>query len=393
MALRHQVAKLVKKKILTEDDQRYYSVSIKDEKLNDLVAKSIHYQTERSESHIRKLTETLEHYVGASAVQRKEFFRSVFIGDDWGAPPRLNSAPGILEFTGPEHTYANKLAIFMTAQGDLKKIDRLLFFYDKFDKEIKYINSIIKTCCFTDRRSLYDYAEKGPYGIVTLIRKLGPRDLWVDTGNGFAQRTYYEDTQLFGPQSNRADMLAITVEVTWGFVARKDLGVGLIESGKFNLLSGKPIEEMEFGKSDPLATVFSDIFGAGQYATFVGVAFESMGSRVRPGGTLLVHMRPGTLVIKDRMGNYIDIAEWMNKIKGLKFDPNFEGSRPGTYAFRRTVGEVRAPRLQLAELKRDRKQPALTRIYIWYDYTGRSGNENYRGPLPSLSGTSPISGG
>jgi len=268
----------------------------------------------------------------------------------------------------------------MTAQGNPKKIALLLFFYEKLNNEIRYSNGVVKGCCFTDRRSLHDYADKGALGIIDLIKKLGPRDLWVDTGNGFAQRTYYEDTDLFGPLSNRADMLAITVAVTWGFDARKDLGVDLVESGKFNLISGKPIEEIEFGQNDPLATVFSDIFGAGQYATFVGVAFESMGSRVRPGGTLLVHMRPGVLVIKDRMGSDIDIEEWMNQITGLKYEPNFEGSRLGTYAFRRTVGEVHAPRLQLAELKRDRKQPALTRTYIWYEYTGTPLNEIFSGP-------------
>jgi len=257
----------------------------------------------------------------------------------------------------------------MMAQGDPTKIALLLFFYEKLNNEIRYTDAIVNACCFTDRRSLRDYVESGPSGIVALIKKLGPRDLWVDTGNGFAQQTYYEDTDLFGPRSNRADMLAITVAVTSGFVARKDLSVDLIESGKFNLLSGKPIEEIEFNQNDALATVFSDIFGAGQYATFVGVAFESMGSRVRPGGTLLIHMRSGVLVIKDRLGNDIDIAEWMKQIKGLKYDPNFKGGRAGTYCFRRTVGEVRAPRLQLVELNGDRKQPALTRIYIWYDYT------------------------
>jgi SAM-dependent methyltransferase len=372
-------AKTLVSKIWSEDDQQYYCVSIKDAKLKYLVEKIARDRNETPESLIRNLAKTLEGYVGESAVQRREFFRSVFIGDDWGAPPRLNSAPWTLEFAGFNHTYAKNLATFMMAQGDPKKIVRLLFFYEKLNNEIRYTDSVVNTCCFTDRRNLHDYAEKGPCGIVALIKNLGPRDLWVDTGNGFAQQTYYEDTDLFGPRSNRADMLAITVAVTSGFVARKDLGVDLVESGKFNLLSGKPIEEIEFGQNDPLATVFSDIFGAGQYATFVGVAFESMGSRVRPGGTLLIHMRPGVLVIKDRLGNDIDIAEWMNQIKGLKYDPNFKGGRAGTYCFRRTVGEVCAPRLQLVELNGDRKQPALTRIYIWYDYPGTPGNETSRG--------------
>jgi hypothetical protein len=62
----------------------------------------------------------------------------------------------------------------------------------------------------------------------------------------------------------------------------------------------------------------------------------------------------------------------MNQIKGLKYDPNFKGGMAGTYCFRRTVGEVRAPPLQLVELSSDGKQPALARIYIWYGYTGIS---------------------
>src|SRR5262249_13599554 len=85
-------------KIWSEDDQRYYSVSIKDERINDFLGKIARDQTERTEGHIGTLAEALKDYVGASAVQRKEFFRSVFIGDDWGAPPRLNYAPWILEF-------------------------------------------------------------------------------------------------------------------------------------------------------------------------------------------------------------------------------------------------------------------------------------------------------
>jgi hypothetical protein len=384
-------AKTLVSKIWSEDDQRYYCVSIKDEKLKYLVEKIARDRNETSEGLTRNLAETLEGYVGESAVQRREFFRSVFIGDDWGVPPRLNSAPWTLEFGGSNHTYARNLATFMMAQGDPTKIVRLLFFYEKLSNEIRYTDSVVNTSCFTDRRNLHDYAEKGPCGIVALIKKLGPRDLWVDTGNGFAQRTYYEDTDLFGLRSNRANMLAITVAVTSGFVARKDLGVDLVGSGKFNLLSGKPIEEIEFGQNDPLATVFSDIFGAGQYATFIGLAIESMGSRVRPGGTLLIHMRPEVLVIKDRLGNDIDIAEWMNQIKGLKYDPNFKGGRAGTYCFRRTVGEVRAPRLQLVELNGDRKQPALTRIYIWYDYTGTLGKGTSRGPYClHFSSTIPI---
>jgi SAM-dependent methyltransferase len=363
--------KALESKIWSEDDQQYYRVAIKDGKLRSLIEKIARNRSETPEHLITHLAETLETYVGGSAVQRREFFRSVFVGDDWGVPPGLNSPPWTLEFAGADHTYARNLAAFMIAQGDLKKIVRLLFFYEKLNNEIGYTDEIINNCRFIDRRNLRDYAEEGTHGIVALIKKLGPRDLWVDTGNGFAQRAYYENTDMFGPRSNRADMLAITVAVTSGFVARKDLGVDLVESGKFNLLSGKRIEEIEFCQSAPLATVFSDFFGAGHYATFVGVAFESMGSRVRPGGTLLVHMRPGVLVIKDRSGNDIDVAKWMNKIKGLKYDPNFKWGMAGTYCFRRTVGEVRAPRLQLVELNGDRKQPALTRIYIWYGYTGR----------------------
>lgn len=359
---------------------------------------------------LERLARFLAVYVQGAPIQRQLFFKSTFISDNWGSTPKIVTPDGTLEldFHGTKENYAKNLALFMSVQGDVQQIRKLFYFYEKLNDEITDIENLVESDSSMSMnyfRTYGEYRDSSGDILDKLVEKLGPKDIWMDGGIAVAQKDVFyrkngaEDLKLREGYRKHTD-IAFTVskpnefyfiepnpdpyviafatafggapaeELTTnenGFKTRRDLGRMFTDPKRFELISGKPIEEYDLTELQSKLKLYTDYFSAFQYAMHVDSVMDKIGNLIKPGGHLLIHMREDVLKIVNKHGRELPVREWLKRVKGFEYVSSTEGRLPSTYLLRRTTGPVESPRLQLINIDRDEMLPAPARTYVLYE--------------------------
>jgi SAM-dependent methyltransferase len=222
---------------------------------------------------------------------------------------------------------------------------------------IKYNERIIKNNVFTTERGLGFYKYLLGRDFKARIKKLGPRDHWIDIGAGQANAMFdlFIDSYLWNePQlASLPNMTAITV--TKPGVRPTKERTAFLNFKKFNYLVGKYLHEYKSGEI-PKADLVTDVMGAANYSPHFDVAMTKILRLLKPGGTAIITFMNKQLEIKDSSGRRISNETYIRMGWGFQVEKVRVFDEDGTnhyirFTIRRTKGRVRLPRLKLVRLQ------------------------------------------
>jgi SAM-dependent methyltransferase len=229
--------------------------------------------------------------------------------------------------------------------------------FKEFLANIKHNERIIRNNVFTTERGLEFYKYLLGRDFKARVRKLGPRDHWIDVGAGEANAMYdlFIASYLWDepPLEMLPNMTAITV--TEPRVPQTKQRKAFLSFRKFNYLVGKYLQNYktrEIAKAD----LVTDVMGAANYSPDFDVAMCKILRLLKPRGIAIVTLMNKQLEIRDfsgcRMSNeaYIRMGRGFNVEKVRAFDED------GTnhyirFTIRRTKGRIMLPRLELVWLE------------------------------------------
>jgi SAM-dependent methyltransferase len=222
---------------------------------------------------------------------------------------------------------------------------------------IKHNERVIKNNIFPTERGLGFYKYLLGRDFKAQVRKLGPRDHWIDVGAGEANAMFdlFIDSYLWNEPllESLPNMTAITVTKPGVRPTRER--TAFLNFRKFNYLVGKYLQDYkshEIAKAD----LVTDVMGAANYSPDFDVAMTKILRLLKPKGTALIVFMNKQLGIKDRGGQRMSNETYLRMGRGFHVEKVRVFDEDGTnhyirFTIQRTKGRVTLPRLKLVRLE------------------------------------------